>query len=78
VNLATPNAYFQRALAKNPRQRPHHVSWVDRDGTARVPSFSVDDRKVGRLARKLVVSRQSQLRRAEELPLLGKAVKPSA
>jgi hypothetical protein len=79
VNLATPDVDFLRALVKDSRRRPLHVSWVDRDGTSRVTSLSADDdRKVGELALKLGVSKQSLLRLAAELPPLGKSVNPSA
>jgi len=79
VNLAIPDVDFLRGLVKSARQRPHQVSWVDRDGTARVTSLSADeDRKVGELARKLKVSKQALLRLAAEQPALGKAAKPPA
>lgn len=79
MNLATPDVDFLRALVKNARQRPLHVRWVDRDGTSRMTSLSAaDDRKVGELARKLDVSKESLLRLAAELPPLGKAENPSA
>ncbi len=79
MNLAAPDVDFLRALVKSARQRPHQVSWVDRDGTARVTSLSPDDdRKVGELARKLNVSKQALLRLAAELPALGKTANPPA
>ena len=79
MNLASPDVDLLRALVNNARQRPHHVRWVHRDGTARVPSLKADDeRKVGELARKLNISKQSLLRLAAELTPRGKAEKPSA
>jgi hypothetical protein len=78
VSLATHDVDFLRALAKKALQRPHLERWVDRDGTAPVTSLSADDRKVGELARKPDVSKQSRLRSAAELPALGRTVKPSA
>lgn len=71
--LPPPDLDFLRALVKTARQRPHHVRWVDRDGSARITTLSdADARHVNELARQLGVSPEVLLRRAAELP----AVRP--
>jgi hypothetical protein len=76
VNLPPPDIDFLRALVKTARQRPHHVRWVDRDGTARVTTLSPEDaRRVNELAHTLSISKDALLRLAAELPALGKAEK---
>jgi hypothetical protein len=76
VHLPPPDLDFLRALVKTSRQRPHQVRWVDRDGTARVTVLSPEEaRRVGELARQLGLAQDALLRRAAELPALGKAEK---
>lgn len=71
MNLPTPDLDFLRGLVKTARQQPHHVPWVDRDGTARVTTLSADNAKrVNELARQLGVAPGVLLRRAAELPAL--------
>lgn len=76
MQLPPPDLDFLRALVKTARQRPHQVRWVDRDGTDRVTTLSAEDaRRVNELARQLGVAKDVLLRRAAELPALGKADK---
>lgn len=71
MNLPTADLDFLRALVKTARQRPQQIRWVDRDGTPRVTSLSIEDAKrVNELARELGVARDVLLRRAAELPAL--------
>lgn len=71
MNLPPADQDFLRALVKTARQRPHHVRWIDRDGTARITTLSADDAKrVHELARQLGVATDALLRRAAELPAL--------
>lgn len=71
MNLPPADQDFLRALVKTARQRPHHVRWIDRDGTARITTLSADDAKrVHELARQLGVANDVLLRRAAELPAL--------
>lgn len=71
MNLPPADQDFLRALVKTARQRPHHVRWIDRDGTARITTLSADDAKrVQELARQLGVATDALLRRAAELPAL--------
>lgn len=79
MQLPPPDLDFLRALVKTSRQRPHHVRWVDRDGTARVTTLSAEDAwRVGELARKVGVGTDALLRRAAELPALGKSEQSSS
>lgn len=79
MNLPTADLDFLRALVKTARQRPHHVRWVDRDGTTRITTLSTEEAKqVGELARQLGVANDVLLRRAAELPALRNPEKPSA
>jgi hypothetical protein len=76
VHLPPPDVDFLRALVKTARQRPHHVRWVDRDGTARVTTLSPEDaRRVNELAHQLSLSNDALLRLAAELPAFGKSEK---
>ena len=74
MNLPPPDRDFLRALVKTSRQQPHHVRWVDRDGTARVTTLSAEDaRRVNELAHQMGISKDALLRQAAELPALGKS-----
>ena len=78
MNLPTAELDFLRTLVKAARQRPDHVRWIDRDGTARVTTLSAEDAKrVNELARQLGVARDVLLRRAAELPALRNPEKSS-
>jgi hypothetical protein len=71
MNLPPADLDFLRTLVKTARQRPHHVRWVDRDGTPRVTTLSADEvKRVCELARRLGVADDVLLRRAAELPAL--------
>jgi hypothetical protein len=73
MDLPPPDVDFLRALVKTSRQRPHHLRWVDRDGTARLTALSPQDaRRVNELAHRLSVGKEALLRLAAELPALGK------
>lgn len=76
VHLPPADLDFLRALVKTARQRPHQVRWVDRDGSDRVTTLSAEDaRRVDELARQLGMAKDALLRRAAELPALGKTEK---
>lgn len=78
MQLPSADTDFLRALVKTARQRPHHVRWVDRDGTARVTTLSPEDaRRLNELAHQLGLAKDALLRRAAELPALGKAEQAS-
>jgi hypothetical protein len=74
MNLPTPDQDFLRDLIKFARQRPNPVSWVDRDGTARVTALlPAEMDHLNRLASQLRLSKSAVLQQAAFLP-----VKPSA
>lgn len=76
MNLPPDDLEFLRALVKTTRQRPQHVRWVDRDGTARVTTLSAEDAKrIHELARQMGVANDVLLRRAAELPALRNPAK---
>ena len=76
MNFPTADLDFLRTLVKTARQRPDHVRWIDRDGTARITTLSAEDAKhVNELARQLGVAPDVLLRRAAELPALRNAEK---
>lgn len=78
MNLPPPDLEFLRTLVKTARQRPQHVHWVDRDGTARITTLSAEEAKrVNELARQLGVAHDVLLRRAAELPALRNPAKSS-
>lgn len=77
VQLPPTDLDFLRSLVKTSRQRPEHVRWTDRDGTARITTLSLEDsRRIGELARQLGLSKDTLLRRAAELPALKKPENP--
>jgi hypothetical protein len=79
MNLPPAEIDFLRALVKTARQRPHHVRWVDRDGTTRFTTLSPEDaRRVNELAHQAGIAKDALLRRAAELPALGKSEKSPA
>ena len=78
MNLPSADQDFLRALVKTARQRPQHVRWVDRDGTARLTTLSLEDAKrIDDLARRLGLAKDALLRRAAELPALRPTEKPA-
>jgi hypothetical protein len=51
------------------RQRPHHVRWSDRDGSARITTLSQSDfGRLATLARQMGVSNEALLVQAAHLP----------
>jgi len=62
MNLPDTDQDFLRDLIKLARQRPHPVSWVDRDGTARVTALlPVEMDHLNRLAHQLRLSKSAVL-----------------
>ena len=69
MNLSDADQDFLRDLVKTSRQRPHHVRWIDRDGTERVTTLlPADAARVNALAHQLHVSKDALLREAAHLP----------
>ena len=76
MNLSEADQDFLRDLVKMSRQRPHHVRWVDRDGTDRVTTLSqADVVRLNGIAHKLGGGKEAALRQGAHLPA---AKRPSA
>jgi hypothetical protein len=61
---------FLRGLVKASRQKPHHVRWVDRDGTERQTALSQPEVvRLNTIASRLGVSKAEVLRRAAHIPV---------
>ncbi len=61
---------FLRDLVKASRQKPHVVTWVDRDGTARQTALSqADVVRLNKIAGTLRVSKAEVLRQAAHVPV---------
>lgn len=74
MNLPAPDQDFLRDLVKVSRQRPHHVRWVDRDGTERTTVLSAADAaRLNGLAHQLHMGQGALLRQAAELPAAPRA-----
>lgn len=73
MNLPVADEDFLRDLVKGARQRPNPVSWVDRDGTARVTTLlPADMDRLEQLARQLRLSKAAVLQQAAFLPAKAK------
>tara|TARA_R110002050_G_scaffold194587_1_gene329396 strand:+ start:305 stop:565 length:261 start_codon:yes stop_codon:yes gene_type:complete len=69
MNLPPADQDFLRDLIKFARQRPNPVSWVDRDGTARVTALlPAEMDHLNRLASQLRVNKSAVLQQAAFLP----------
>jgi hypothetical protein len=65
MNLPASDLDFLRTQIKLARQRPNPVSWVDRDGTARVTALlPADMDHLNRLAKELRLSKSAVLQQA--------------
>lgn len=69
MDIPAPDQDFLRDLVKFARQRPEPVSWVDRDGTARVSVLlPAEMARLNRLASELRLSKSAVLQKAAFLP----------
>jgi hypothetical protein len=74
MNLPETEQDFLRDLVKVSRQRPRHVSWVDRDGSKRITALSeTDAARLNALARQLGLGSDAVLRQAAHLPAAKRA-----
>ena len=74
MNVSEEERTFLRDLVKISRQKPHHVSWVDRDGTDRVTTFSQSEIvRLSALAQQLRIGKSELMRQASHIP----AAKPA-
>jgi hypothetical protein len=70
MDLPTDESVFLRELVKVSRQKPHHVAWVDRDGTARQTALGqAEVVRLNTIASRLKVSKAEVLRRAAHVPV---------
>ncbi|MCF7687696.1 MAG: hypothetical protein K9M98_11055 [Cephaloticoccus sp.] len=68
---------FLRDLVKASRQRPNPVSWVDRDGTARITALlPAEMSRLDRLARQVGLSKSAVLEQASFLPAKPSSSRP--
>ena len=68
MNLPDSDQDFLRGVIKFARQRPNPVSWVDRDGTARVTALLPTEMEhLNRLAHQLRLSKSAVLEQASFL-----------
>ena len=78
MNLPEDEQEFLRDLVKGSRQRPRHVRWIDRDGSARVTTLSeADATRLTALARQLGVGSDAVLREAAHLPAIKRSPRKS-
>jgi hypothetical protein len=79
MNLSEADQDFLRDLVKMSRQRPHHVRWVDRDGTDRVTTLSqADVVRLNGIAHKLGSGKEAALRQGAHLPAAKRPPAPAA
>jgi hypothetical protein len=70
MDLPNDEQAVLRDLVKLSRQRPHIVTWVDRDGVGRQTTLSQTDVvRLNRIASSLGVSKSEVLRRAAHVPV---------
>jgi hypothetical protein len=70
MNLGEDDQVFLRDLVKIARQKTHHVTWVDRDGTERHTTLSQTEVvRLNTIAGKLGVSKHEMLRQAAHIPV---------
>lgn len=75
MNVPEDDRAFLSELVKRSRQKPFHVSWVDRDGTNRVTTFSQAElARLTALAQKLRIGLPELMRQAAHIP--AAAAKP--
>jgi len=61
---------FLRELVKVSRQKPHHVKWVDRDGSERITTLTqAETVRLNRLAQRAGISKSELLRQAAHIPI---------
>lgn len=69
MDLTDDEQAFLRDLVKGSRQKLHHVSWVDRDGTDRLTALTqVEVVRLNVIAARLGSSKSEALRRAAHIP----------
>ena len=70
LTLPEDELTFLTDLVKTSRQKPHHVEWVDRDGTERVTVLTPAEAvRVNKVAHCLKISKSEVLRQAAHVPV---------
>ena len=70
LTLPEDELTFLTDLVKTARQKPHHVAWVDRDGTERMTVLTpAEAARVNKLAHNLKISKSEVLRQAAHVPV---------
>lgn len=69
MDLPEEEQGFLRDLVKASRQKLHHVTWVDRDGTDRLTTLTqAEATRLNTIASRLGSSKSEILRRAAHIP----------
>lgn len=69
MNVSEDDLQFLRDLVKGSRQRIHHVTWVDRDGTKRLTAVNeAEFTRLKALAAALKVGPAEVMRQAAHIP----------
>ncbi|MBI5382782.1 MAG: hypothetical protein HZA31_12860 [Opitutae bacterium] len=69
MDLSEDERSFLKDLVKASRQKPHHIKWVDRDGTERLTVLTPPEAvRLNALAHRLGCSKSETLRQAAHIP----------
>ena len=70
MNLPEDEKNFLRDLVKVSRQKVHHLTWVDRDGTQRQTALTQAEAvRLSAIAQRLKTSKSDVLRQAAHIPV---------
>lgn len=70
MDISPDEQTFLKDLVKASRQKPHHVTWVDRDGVGRHTVLSqAEVVRLNTIASRLGVSKASLLRQGAHIPV---------
>ena len=70
MNLPEDEKNFLRDLVKVSRQKVHHLTWVDRDGTQRQTALTQAEAvRLNAIAQRLKTSKSDVLRQAAHIPV---------
>lgn len=70
MNLPDDEHGFLRELVKTSRQKCHHVTWIDRDGTSRQTALTqTEATRLNAIAQRLKVSKSEVLRQIAHIPV---------
>ena len=70
MNLPDDEHAFLRDLVKASRQKVHHLTWVDRDGTPRQTALTqAEAARLNAIAQLFKVSKSDVLRQAAHIPV---------